>query len=1429
MSFQHTTLLECNREQSVQRGVEGDNHAIFTNRMGKVVELDVGDTISVKSAFINKRGSANPNSIEFKGESIGVNVSFRQTATAKESPTTYSLDNRYPTISHRSNDTARAGSVSTKTNPYLASDSLTMAENHGDMSDIAFKQIFTEEVTKDIKDNEMYLETEYYRNADGGNYTFLPRRSKRLSGVDNSHTPPIANYYGGHNPATQYWERCDFDWDLNSGGEIGTVTILSQGADFTTNPPLGNGDVVIPAGSLTTNGNGTEASISLHVELGKVTRVDVISSGHNYREKDSLVVASGIVTPGSSTDPLTLEVGTIADEVIYTKGSNSGICRYQPDLSYSSGLMQNIQNGLLRCMLMEDYHFVGQGITYGPNTAKAPQPQTKATVEYYDEVKSDKTKRNSAKDFASLKPKHDCSRFFLFEREYDWLQQPATIIQNTETGITKELEPFYTFIGTSGIDNVSVETDGVGYTPSTPFLNVGATGGTGAGALFSFDTNADGSVNIDTLIFTVESGAGYKVGDILTLDNVGSATTDATVKVGAVRGSKSKINGENWFENVDLSGGGEIPFDFPNKFRRLPARSPALFPYLRRRDVNHVVLDKGYSTPASISQQITKKCQEQTTNSPYFPSTQNQVDPGPAQSVSQGITNYTTNVETGFYKPIVSSTLKNAGEYFKSTLNNVKAAFSFWKAHHNILIKRPDIYEAGIKINNRLGNVSTFAGQSANPPIDPNNPSDNELSLSIPNVIRNQINFSERLFNNTTDPIVTSWVYTETNLKLLSELFDAQGKHPELFYDESREFNANRPFMNQVYPDFNPAGATPGAKFGNLAYGTPARITNSRFLHMNRFNYFNDLTIFDGGNQFDTLGNDGYVKMSYSTGTGDDERFFDADHRSMAVFFRYMPEFRNIETTGTDITRLSYGFATKTRGIGLDLKTYDFITLHPELVNGIRPEAFVNRGGSRPFTTASEEFEATWDPANMEKEKTMIGWDYHFTSWGNIFMIQQDGLPIQSFDGVTKPSYPIGGIFYNRDPSEFDDTALGFFNNVADLIDQSYIGTNNIACAFDEVSNRFGWEYLHNPIFEGNPEDAGSTDFKFVKEGDNEVPTAQTSVAINPNADSEVYKVNPRPYKWVWNNDLAPYIVQTGVLDSFNQGDTKGRVELNPMNNNFVPWKIYDSQCGVAIDFGKTARINPDNFQLSQEEAWNRSLLGILGFTYEQFNPDIVSSKNNSSARVSTRNLTDLSFPSTNSRPKGTDTNLYVMNEYGAVQYNTQMPYALRVNIIGMDATATDPAEPPRVYNLASASSGTIADPLPWLYLPPVVVKTESIVIEAVSLPRVALFPYMTIRSDIITPQKYIGGRNSGLSLPVISVVNKINADKDYIQMEGSSDTFMVTEPSSFSSITTAIMDPDGSLSLLDEGSAVIYKITKADNLSRYNIVAEFEKLLNKK
>ena len=388
MSFQHTTLLECNREQSVQRGVEGDNHAIFTNRMGKVVELDVGDTISVKSAFINKRGSANPNSIEFKGETIGVNVSFRQTATASENPTTYSLDNKYPTLFNRSSDLANAGAEVTE--PYV--NGIDMAVNHGAMNDIAFKQIFTEEVQKDIKDNEMFLETEYYRNADGGNYTFLPRRYKRTDGKTAS---GIRNFYGVHNPDTQYWERCDFDWDLQDNGAVTTVGIVAGGSGYTDTTPVLN----IEAGSITTSGTGIGLTLAIIISSGIVTVVNPTGAGEGYAVDDTLTINPAVIPGGSG---LSLKVSAIGGK-IYEKGVNSGICRYQPDLDWS-GRMQNIQNGLLRGMLMEDYHFVGQGITYGPNTAEIPEPHEKETLTYFVDVENENSQGNSGYDFAKFQP-----------------------------------------------------------------------------------------------------------------------------------------------------------------------------------------------------------------------------------------------------------------------------------------------------------------------------------------------------------------------------------------------------------------------------------------------------------------------------------------------------------------------------------------------------------------------------------------------------------------------------------------------------------------------------------------------------------------------------------------------------------------------------------------------------------------------------------------------------------------------------------------------------------------------------------------------------------------------------------------------------------------------------------------------------------------
>ena len=69
MSYADTTLLNCNRQASVQaKGKNNENPAIFTNTLNQTIDLEVGDTVNVERAFINELGAGNQSTIEFKGE-----------------------------------------------------------------------------------------------------------------------------------------------------------------------------------------------------------------------------------------------------------------------------------------------------------------------------------------------------------------------------------------------------------------------------------------------------------------------------------------------------------------------------------------------------------------------------------------------------------------------------------------------------------------------------------------------------------------------------------------------------------------------------------------------------------------------------------------------------------------------------------------------------------------------------------------------------------------------------------------------------------------------------------------------------------------------------------------------------------------------------------------------------------------------------------------------------------------------------------------------------------------------------------------------------------------------------------------------------------------------------------------------------------------
>jgi hypothetical protein len=1355
MSFQNVKLLECNREQSTEKNNDSDNNAIFTNRMGEIIELNPGDEISLQSAFINKRGTANLNSIEFKGRSLGVTGTFRQTSTAKENPTTYSINNRYKEVFVYTDYTSEAEPTQDNTT----------------QNNVAFRQIYKEDIVKDLRDNELNLETIYYKTTNGENYAVMPKLYLRTdlhelnNNVDSGivHTFPLIDIGGDDSTKyfdSQYFNRCDNDIDMFE------VTIPSSGG------------------------------------------------------------------------------GTDLNMVVYSKGIMSGVSRYAPNTFIGYGHQMGIYN-YIDSFCSADYRRVQQIVGYSTFDG----------------------------DITDLKKPPATSTYF---------GQPYSITENAPVIIAPDRSPAWFPESTA---NPTISNNYKRLLPNY-YEDIRAVQENEKFTLFERE--------FDFMMY-------YNGDEVPSIPFIDKNNVKQTLKMNV------------WWENIRFenpSGAPALPDGFPFRFTRMYMRSPALYPYLKRSKVNTITLNKGYSTPQSIAEQISEQLQKQDTDSPYIYEKTINGDTtnsgSPNYGNAQQIPAYTTAFQTRFFEPIsCANRHKFSCDGFKDHFSTTgseyasKKSFLWWNSFHNMYFKRPDLYEAGTKVNTQEGYVCDPKVQinpTAETPGLYDSLTNDEVKDMIPNFILNTIKPN---VNNTnvTDPIITSWLYTKQNLENLQNLFDQQAKHPELFFDETKDASWNYPFMNidetDEYIEDN------------------ATINNSRFLHINRFYFNNEYTdvpeVFSGGNGFDVLGDDGFCQFTYDNKkTGVDKRTFDCDHRSVPFFFRYNPENRNLDTGGDNINNLSYGFATKTRKKDIHNTERDFITLHPEMLNGLRAEVFNMRNGQKPFTqgdTTKFSEVAEWqggdilgkqDPNHPTGPYTMIGWDRHFTSWGNMAIMETTGQAPVSYDGLAKPtaigqgipytstlvspggtisgvkiSHPgtggtpgthtgVTGVPYTQEGGSPEDKSTGqgakftivigstgvmtgatiengglyyqntdliFLNlgtamylqitgtktNILDtqipVIEMAYAGTNNIACVYDQVSNKFGFEYLHMPEFVGNEYDAGATNY-ITQPQDPTADAVSYNIPIDDDAGNEVYKINKRLRKLAFCPDMTPYMDMTAEIQTSYTAGNPGQTRIDPMNNAFSPWIIYDSKGGVAINFGQSAKIDEDISPISQSEAWNNSVLGILGFSYEQFNPDVITAKNTYQGRLTGNNINSVYFPTTNGELLTADTNTYYMNPFGAVLYTNQLPTCLDLKLTA-----------PSTFNNGDGAT------LSWHFLPSIVKPTKSMKLEGVNLPRVTLNPYMTIRSDLVTHKKYIGGVNSGLSLPIIGIVQKINADKDYLET-AIGEVFTVTEPMKFSSITTAICDPDGSLSLLDQGSAVIYKIAKNDNINNYSFLEEFKKNL---
>jgi hypothetical protein len=570
---------------------------------------------------------------------------------------------------------------------------------------------------------------------------------------------------------------------------------------------------------------------------------------------------------------------------------------------------------------------------------------------------------------------------------------------------------------------------------------------------------------------------------------------------------------------------------------------------------------------------------------------------------------------------------------------------------------------------------------------------------------------------------------------------------------------------------------------------------------------------------FEGLGDDDYNKFEYTEEIDGQTREFDLSHMSMPIFFYFDKNNKDKLTSGEDETDLCYGCFSKARAQITGKPEQEFICIHPEKLHGIRREAFVYRGG----------YNSGWHKRNILPETTYIGWDWHFNSFGNLVLLKDVGTPKydQGSNGTKADGTADEGLSsFIKMEEKFIVGTGGQVSSYRskNQINLTYIGTNNIACKYNQDNKNFYFEYLHTPERIQNDWNSGLPE----KTG-----TTTTSVAIVDGQGTEVYKINKRLEGWTFCPDMCPYLNN----DKFTLGGQAAAQATDPSIsiNSFsqlIPWTIYDSHMGVNINFGKSALISknkkpiyvPDvagqeqiyfnnNSNKSQLELWNNSVLGIMGFSFEQFNPDIVLfNENGAQARVRYDNNDSLYNPTTNCQVVNTDVNQYVVSPWGAVQYGTQMPYQIILNNIFYT-------------RFGETISGQQVDSP---YFPAITQATQSIQITSVNLPRVVLKPFYNIRTDILSQDRYIGGINSGLAFPIIACVNRINADKDFVQLDGDSEVFTLTTPLKFNSITTAITDSNGKLGELDDGSVVIYKITKMDNLQNYDILAQIQQKLKK-
>ncbi len=727
-------------------------------------------------------------------------------------------------------------------------------------------------------------------------------------------------------------------------------------------------------------------------------------------------------------------------------------------------------------------------------------------------------------------------------------------------------------------------------------------------------------------------------------------------------------------------------FVIPDKLTGVPP-DPAIHDYIRFKEKKVLSVEQGYNSPSNIATTITDQLVQ--TDNPIT------VRYGREEDTAGG----GNGLNIGGTGQIVNSALHKAIPCSNYSMFNSSGNVQFFNA--TSLGTAPTYQISGVGAASIVDTLSSnFLASYA------------YVGFKRPDFIENGRGmFPQEHYGNTIKKLVasassTTGVYetdipwTEDALTSISNFFDTQKDlYPELL-------NGGLEYNRTNYTTFNTTSSSISASFRDEA----------RFLHIGLANV---LAV--------TLGSDNYN----SQGTIRSPSFTNASDMTSSPLFVYFnkncSDLTVDETVGDRFDNLAHGFARRWSAPAAPNDYYVAFVTEP--IGGVNASYFLEQVPS------------------VIGVGTRIGYDYHFSAYGNAAIMPSAGyFPLQ---------------YYGQQ---------GFQS--ASLSRHCYIGADNPLFNFNSVENRFEISNLHKAEKVGNFYNAGAPN--------DEEGTTLTPPPAAQGAE-DCYKLNKQLSYATWSPSMFPYppiITQAGTAKK----DPNTFIEIN---SNLHPGTIYDSRSGVTIlDSG----VDETNFE--------RSLWGILGYQYSQFN---ASGGNilNSNTRF-TEGLTNVSGITTNANIISTTSVQYPLNVWGTQLYTDQINsgvnyYSASLNL--NDKWLADTWVP------TTASLQVVRQPSTIL--------ATSTTIAAEKLPRKLRTGYFTLSSDILDQTGWYHQSNP---MSVMAAVGKYSAENDFVEYGGGGAEFTVTRKKTITNITSQILDPEGKLAQVGDNSGIIYRIDKQIN-----------------